>query len=208
MRILRDVTHFTVTDAGILRYSATTKWPSVSEWIVRRVVEELDRYNVLASQQRASEERRFVEARLQAQRQLVANAEDRLSAFLQTNRQFQNSPELTFLYERLHREVSLQQQVLVNLSQANEDARIREVRDVRTTTIIDAPHRPTTPDRRGRVKRALLGLIAGTFIGAALVLLSELLARQTAAGDPGAQRLSFMTQQFRRRLRFLRVQRS
>jgi uncharacterized protein involved in exopolysaccharide biosynthesis len=52
-----------------------------------------------------------------------------MQAFLQANRQWANSPDLTFQHDRLERDIALRQQVYTTLVQSFEQARISEVRD-------------------------------------------------------------------------------
>jgi len=47
---------------------------------------------------------------------------------LERNRRYQNSPELTFRYERLQRQVSLRQQVFISLSESLKEETAEEVR--------------------------------------------------------------------------------
>jgi len=176
------------SNTGVLTVSITTQWPSVSLALVERVLQEVNRFNLQTRQSQAAEERRFVEGRLVAQRSSLVEAEGRLGAFLQRNRQFGNSPVLTFEHDRLQREVALQQQVLVSLAQAYEEARIREVRDVPVITVIEAPSLPVKPDPGGRFKRGVLGLLLGGVVGVLITFVTAISASRREAGDPGAVR--------------------
>jgi uncharacterized protein involved in exopolysaccharide biosynthesis len=114
---------------GMVTVQVRTKSPYVSLKIADRLLEGLNYFNLITRQSQAREERRFTEGRLEAARASLRAAEDALQRFLQTNRQFAESPALTFQRDRLQREVLLQQQVVISLAQQYEENRIREVRD-------------------------------------------------------------------------------
>lgn len=174
---------------GVVTVSVTTAWPSVSLRITERLLEEVNRFNLQSRQSQAAEERRFVEERVTAVRQSLGDAEGRLGEFLQANRNFANSPTLTFEFERFQREVALQQQVLVALAQLYEESRIREVRDVPVITVIESPSLPVRPDRRGRALRGLLGVLLGGSLAVLVAFTGGMFARRREEGDEEAARL-------------------
>jgi uncharacterized protein involved in exopolysaccharide biosynthesis len=94
-------------------------------------------------------------------------AEDELRDWLERNRQFENSPELRFQYERLQRQVTIKQEVFTTLRRSYEEARIQEVNDTPVITVIDRavpPEQKSSPKRKLNVILALfLGGIVGVF---------------------------------------------
>lgn len=154
------------TETGVVRFSVTTYWPSLSRAIAERVLALVSRFNLERRQTQGAAERRFIEQQLaQAEAKLLA-AEDSLQAFFQRNRRYENDPELTFQKERLERRVNLRQQVYTTLSQAYEDAKIQEVRDTPVITVIDPPGLPARPDPRRLILKGILGLLVGGTLGA------------------------------------------
>jgi len=137
----RDVisTGVAARTTGVVSVRVRTKSPQVSLAIAARLLDGLNRYNRQIRQAQAAEERRFIEGRLGAARAALRAAEDALQRFLQTNRQFAGSPQLSLQRGRLERELALRQQVVTGLTQQSEDARIREVRDTPIITVIEAP---------------------------------------------------------------------
>ncbi len=101
-------------------------------------------------------------------------AEDTLEKFLQTNRQLENSPQLSFQRDRLQREAGRQQQMMLGLVQQYEDARIREVRDTPVITVIERPVLAASAD-----SRQLPMAMATTVPLALLVVVSLILARES-----------------------------
>ncbi len=141
----------------------------------------------MTRQGQAAAERKFVERRLAAAGSDLRAAEDRLQNFLQTNREFARSSELSFQRERLQRDVNLQQQVFTSLTQSLEEVRIREVRDTPVITIVEPPSVKSIPESRRPVPYTVLGLFMGAFVGALLAFTSDAVKRRRKDGDIEAE---------------------
>jgi uncharacterized protein involved in exopolysaccharide biosynthesis len=188
VRTLRNLVGVSVArNTGVVELSVTTRWPSVSLAIATSLVDKVSNFNQQTRQGQAAAERRFVEGRLGVARAELRAAEDRLQAFLQTNREFARSPELNFQRDRLQRDVTLQQQVFTSLTQSLEEVRIREVRDTPVITVVEAPAVATLAEPRQRLTHLLLGLLLGGAFGAVLTLASEGIRRRRREGDPEAE---------------------
>ena len=167
-----------VRTAGVVQFTVSSRWPSVSLAIATALMKGVNDFNQRARRSQAMAEREFVEGRLAVGSSDLRAAENRMQSFLTTNRQFASSPELLFEQQRLQRELTLRQGVFTSLTQAYEDARIREVRDTPAITVFEPPAVPSTPAPRGRSRLAIFGLLVGGFIGALLVVTSALTARR------------------------------
>ncbi|MDQ6769953.1 MAG: hypothetical protein M3Z54_08200 [Gemmatimonadota bacterium] len=175
-----------VRTTGVVEVSVATEWRSVSLAIANELLTGVNDFNQRTRQGQAAEERKFVEGRQALAASDLRAAEDRLQEFLKTNRQFANSPDLTFERDRLERDVTLKQQVYTSLTQSYEEVRIREVRDTPVITVVETPSVPTLPEPRGRLARVLLGLIVGALFGAFLAFVSGAIARRRREGDSEA----------------------
>ena len=120
---------------------------------------------------------------LEALKELRA-AEQGLEDFLVRNRQYQNSPSLTFEANRLQRRIDLAQQVYTGLVQAYEQARIAEVRNTPVTTIIDKPEGSAQPSIRLRTL-VILGVVVGMIL-AGLIAFAADYARRAKEENPTA----------------------
>jgi uncharacterized protein involved in exopolysaccharide biosynthesis len=116
----------------------------------------------------------------------LTNAEDSMQVFLQANRRYEDSPELTFQAERLQREIARQQQVYTGLVQSFEEARIAEVRDTPVLTVLQVPFFPPGPDDRNLLLAIALGLVLGGMGGVVLAFVIEAI-RRPAPGDPARE---------------------
>jgi uncharacterized protein involved in exopolysaccharide biosynthesis len=173
-------------ETGILTIAVTTEWPDLSKQIVERLLDEIQVFNLETRRSQAAAERAFIEARVDSARVALNNAEDSMQAFLQANRRYEDSPELTFQAERLQREIARQQQVYTGLVQAFEEARIAEVRDTPVITVLQTPYLPPGPDDRSLLLAIALGLVLGGMGGVVLAFLVEAV-RRPAPGDPARE---------------------
>ena len=170
---------------GIVSLSVTLEDPALARQVNQRMLDLLNEFNLQNRQSQAAAERRFTESRVAQVRRDLREAEDRLQAFLQRNREYRLSPQLTFEHDRLQREIDLQQEVFTTLAQSYEQARIEEVRDTPVITIVEAPAEPVRPDSRRLVLKCLLGLLFGSFIGI-LVAIARGYAANSSATDGAA----------------------
>lgn len=170
-------------ETGMVEMEVRTRWPTMAAAITERLLEAVNSFNLQTRQSQAAAERRFIETRLAEARIEQRRTEDSLQAFLQRNRQFASSPQLVFEHDRLQREVSLRQQVVVALAQSYEQARIDEVRNTPVITVVQRPVVPALPDRRRLASKALVGVVLGGLLGL-FVAFGRELVRQTRVKDP------------------------
>lgn len=166
IRWLRDrAISASIRETGVIHLSVRTRWPELSGAIAARLVDLVNEFNLDTRQSQAGAERRFIEDRLTHARSELRAAENELEAFLRNNRQFQNSPELVFQYDRLERQVGMRQQVVTSLAEAYEQARISEVRNTPVLTVVEQAEFPVRPDSRRLPLKAALGVVLGGMLG-------------------------------------------
>ena len=149
----------------MVRLGVRTFWAELSVAMARRLIELVNDFNLKTRQSNAAAESRFVQGRLDETETSLYEAEDQLRAFLETNRQFGNSPELIFEHDRLQRQVLHQQQLFTGLREALERVRIAQVRDTPLITVVEQPQRPVYADSRRVLLRTILGLMLGALAG-------------------------------------------
>ena len=117
-----------------------------------------------------SQNRQFIAERMvDVKAELVAQ-EATLTAFRERNRFVQSSPQLQLEEERLLRDVRLQTELYLTLSQQYELARIEEVRRESPLVVLDNPQVPALKDKPRRKVMVILFFIGGTLIGMAWLL--------------------------------------
>jgi uncharacterized protein involved in exopolysaccharide biosynthesis len=169
---------------GVVTLTVRLPNPELAKLVVEQFLTEVNRYNLDQRQSLAGAERRFTDGRITQLKAELRDAEDRLEAFLRQNRDYRNSPELTFQRERLARAVELRQAVYTTVAQANEKARIDEARDTPAITLVDEPNLPARPEGRGRTMWGAVALLFGAALGCVLGFLRESMNRRKAAADP------------------------
>jgi uncharacterized protein involved in exopolysaccharide biosynthesis len=175
---------------GVIAMSVTLRDPLLAQGVAQQLLAEMNTFNMESRQSQAGAERRFVEQRLNELKDSLRAAEDRLQSFLQRNRDYENSPQLTFQQQRLQRDVSMQQDMVTGLAQNFEQARIEEVRDTPVITIIDKPELPVERDRRGLIKKGLLAMILGGVLGLGVAFAREGMARGRRNGSAELEEFS------------------
>jgi len=169
---------------GVVDVKVSVRYPDLAYQVMQHLLTELNQFNLVTRQSQAAAEKTFTAQRLQEVQRDLRDAEDALQLFLERNRDYRNSPLLTFQQDRLARRVSEQQELYSSLSQAYEQAKIEEVRDTPLFTILEEPELPARPDRRYLLLKVLLGLILGSGFGLGVGLLRDISARSAEGADP------------------------
>lgn len=158
------------TKTGVIQLSDAAPDPQLAYEITARAIDVINRFNLETRRTQASDERKFAEQRVSDVRGELRAAEDQLQQFLQRNRDYRNSSQLTFEQDRLSREVAFRQQLYTMLAQALEQSKIEEVRDTPTLVVIQRPEVPVNPNPRRLMLRVMLSLIVGLSLGVILAL--------------------------------------
>lgn len=158
---------------GVVSVTVTLRDRKAAVSGLNAILAELDRYNRDRRRSQSTAERRFTEERLVEARQDLRDAEDRLQAFLQRNREVVSSANARFDRDRLDRDLMEKQSIYSSMSQANQQSRIEEVRDTPLLTIVEAPDARERGNSRGSVQRVGVSLLTGTLLGIGLALWSS-----------------------------------
>jgi uncharacterized protein involved in exopolysaccharide biosynthesis len=159
---------------GVVSLSLRLEDPQLVQAVVRRLMDEVGRFSATKRNAKAAAEAKFTERRMSELRSQLREAEDQLQTFLQQNRDYRNSPELTFRHERLQTEVDFLRTILTSVSQSNERARMDEARDTPVIMIIENPSLPSKPDSRGFAKFGALAIVVGGILGLGWGLLEDM----------------------------------
>ncbi|MEO8576300.1 MAG: hypothetical protein ABI556_06365 [Gemmatimonadales bacterium] len=165
---------------GVITTTVQTGNPELSLQIAQNLLEQVNVYNLTRRQEQAAAERGFVERQVDEKRSELRAAEQEMENFLESNRLWRSSPQLSLEYGRLQRVVDMRNQIYTSLLQSYETARIEEVRDLPVITVIEAPELPLDPDRRGGLRKTLVGVLVGLVIGALIAFFRDKMARNKA----------------------------
>jgi uncharacterized protein involved in exopolysaccharide biosynthesis len=180
-RLRRNISVATDPKSSIVTLRVSARNRGLSEAVSRRLLDLVNEFNLQKRQTQAAAERKFVEARLQDARGELENAEADMQSFLQRNRSYQGSPQLTFEATRLQRRITLRQEVYSSLAESFERARIDEVRNTPLITVVDAPE--GSGRKAGNVLvTAVVALLAGACVALMLAFALEMLERARREG--------------------------
>jgi uncharacterized protein involved in exopolysaccharide biosynthesis len=169
-RLDKDVNAYFDGLTNVVKLAVRSRDPELSRELNQRLLDLVNHFNQETRKSRAAAEREFTERRRAEIRADLRAAEDRLQTFLQRNRDYLQSSQLSFERERLVREISQQSQLYSTVSQAFEQAKIEEVRDTPVITVLEIPDVPAKPDSRNLVRYIVVGVVLGIMVGVALAL--------------------------------------
>jgi uncharacterized protein involved in exopolysaccharide biosynthesis len=181
----QDLSVSVTTQTGVVTLRVTLENPYLAEQVNRRLLGFLNDFNLRSRQTQAGHERQFIEQRLSEVRTSLTDSEDRLAEFLGRNREYATSPELRLQYERLSREISLQQQLFVSLADSYEQARIEEIRNTPVISVVEDPIVPARPDPRFLVLKLVLAGLAGAAFAFVFAMAGEYVRRARNADAAG-----------------------
>lgn len=165
---------------GSVQLTVTTPWPSVSYMLTKRILDDVNRFNLQSRQSQAKSERKFAEAQAEEAASALRQAEDRMKEFLEQNRVV-GSPELQNARDRLQRNITINQQTYISLLQSLGEARLREVRDTPVIMVLEAPTMPVIGEARDSAAKGVIGAIVSSLLGVIAVLIIH--ARDNSRGD-------------------------
>lgn len=179
---LKGAVHPTMAPkTGVIKFTVSTANPELSLQVAQNLLDQVNIYNLTRRQEQAAAERAFAERQVGEKRAELGYAESELANFLESNRQYRMSPQLTLEYGRLQRRLEMRNQIYSSMLQAFETARIEEVRDLPVITVIESPELPIGPNARGGARKTLFGILIGLVLGSALAFARDRVARQRAS---------------------------
>jgi uncharacterized protein involved in exopolysaccharide biosynthesis len=174
IRRLREVSSVRANPrSGLISVAAVTGDSVLSATIVNQMLSELDRFNVDTRGTQGRATREFIEGRMQEARVELNQAERELMGFRQSNMRIGNSPQLLLEQARLEREVDTRSELYRLMARQYEMARIEEMRDTPTFSVID----PAVPPARKYRPQVLLNTLVGGIAAILLAVAAEYLLR-------------------------------
>lgn len=166
--------------SGIIAVNATTRDSVLSAFIVECMLKELDRFNLEMRSSRGRGARRFIEGRVEEARKELGSKEDALAAFRRTNVRIGNSPQLQLEQSRLEREVVTSSELFALLTREYEMARIEEMRDTPTFSVVEPPRPPARQYRPRIAMNVAIAFVIGVGLRVVFLFLPVLRLRSGA----------------------------
>lgn len=200
-RLRERISIATTPQTGLVTVAVQAGTAQKAKTLAEHLIAEVNRFNVERRQSQAAAERTFVQGRVTEAARELAAAENRLRDFMTSNQQLGKSANLYLQRDRLEREVALRQQIYASLSEAYEQARIEEVRNLAVITVVEPPVAPTRPDGRGVVTKVLVALLLGLGAAVPLAFLREFALQRRENREPDFVEFERLLQQIRGEIR-------
>lgn len=155
--------------SGVLQLMVTMPEAKLSAQVAAAFVDELVQVEAGLHQQTAQRNRQFIELRLAETTQALQEAESKLTHFREHNLRIGNDPQLQLQGERLLREVEIQKQVYLTLTQQHEIAKIDETHSGAGIQVIDPAKEPFSKSSPILLKNLVLGAFFGC-VGAGVLV--------------------------------------
>lgn len=150
--------------SGVITLTTEFEDPRVAYDVSIFLFQELNNTLVNKMSFKASGNRKFIEGRLEEVKEDLRHSENNLKTYRDRNR-LRLDPGDALEDSRLQREVLINQEVMIQLQKQYEMAKIEEAKDLPVLDIIDSPRMAVEKSKPQRKKVALLGLVAGLFLG-------------------------------------------
>lgn len=168
-KLRRALTASVTPRTGVVVLSISSRDSAWARRSLAGVLHELDLFNQELRRRGAQSERRFEEDQLRESLDSLRVAEQRLAAFLESNRgDAARSPVLATRIEERRRQVAVRQSVFASLAQAYQQARLDEVRDTPVLAIIEYPTQPLEPNAPNYLTQFLGALLFGAALATAI----------------------------------------
>jgi uncharacterized protein involved in exopolysaccharide biosynthesis len=169
---------------SVVTFSIRAATPATAERMASILIEQIKHFNVSTRQLQAKERRQFLEGRVADAYRTLGTSEEELRRFYERNRRFSESPTLVFEESRMKRAIELRQELYTTLSKELETARIQEVNDTPTITIVDLPFSSSRPSG------PTIPLLAAAFFVLGACVAGAWLATVPASRTPGVRAAS------------------
>jgi uncharacterized protein involved in exopolysaccharide biosynthesis len=154
---------------GIISLITSFEDPKLSYDINVAMYEELNNTLLNKMHFKASENRKFIEERLAEIKGDLRRSEEILLRFKQQNRSW-NDPSIQLQESRLIREVTINQELTLQLQKQYELAKIEEAKDIPLLDVIESPRRALKHFKPRLKIIAAVGLVGGIVLGIAFAL--------------------------------------
>jgi uncharacterized protein involved in exopolysaccharide biosynthesis len=149
---------------AVLTMSIETSEPQLSADILNTVISAMEKFIRIKRNTNASEQRKWIEARLIEVKEDLSKAENILKNFREKNRSISGSPQLLLDQERLVREVQINATMYTELKKQYELVKIEEIRTTPIINVMDYARAAASKERPKRRNIVLVWLMLA-FVG-------------------------------------------
>ena len=160
--------------SGIVTVSVEMKEPELAAEVANGIVAEMDKFMRFKKTSSASEQLKWINARLVEVQQDLRAAEENLRVFRETNRRVADSPQLLLELDRLAREVQVRSTMYIELKKQAELAKIEELKNMTIVNVLDPARAPVKKSRPRRATNAVLMFLASFLFGSLFFIVRSL----------------------------------
>jgi len=137
--------------------------PQLAADALNGIIGQLDLFMRLKRINTATEQAKWISARLQEVERELRQAEDALKNFRERNRRILDSPALLLIQERMIREVTVKSTIYVELKKQYELAKIDEIKNITMVNVLDVARPPVRKEHPKRATNTAIGFLLGLF---------------------------------------------
>ena len=160
---------------GVITLSLETKYPQLSQALLIKFIDELDRYNIYKRRSSAKENVIYLTKELSQKEKELRDSEDSLESFQMANRNWAatSDPELLKALSRHRREVTAKLNTYIFLRKQYEISKLDVQKDIPIVSTLDSPSLPTIKSSPKRISSILLSGIVGFFLSMLLLIVTD-----------------------------------
>lgn len=162
---------------GVVRITLDMREPAIAADVVNAIIGELDLFMRVKQVSSATEQRKWIETRLNDVEQELRRAEEALKSFREKNRRVIDSPQLLLSQERMLRDIQMKSTIFIELKKQAELARIEEIKNITIVNVLDPARPPAEREGPQRILNTILAFCVVLFGG---VVFSSMYARYGA----------------------------
>ena len=151
------------TKTSVVTISLEMQEPQLAADVLNAIIDELDSFMRQKRITSATEQAKWISARLREVEVELRMAEDSLKDFREKNRRVSDSPDLLLRQERLIREVTVKSTIFVELKKQFELAKIEEIKNVTVVNVLDKARPPVKKDRPKRATNTAVAFLLVLF---------------------------------------------
>ncbi len=165
---------------GIIKVAVETPYPSLSQAILTRYLNELENFNMYKRRSQAKENARYLAEQLEQKAQELAKAENALQEFQSQNQNWFGSTNGGIVKElsQYQREVEIRTQAYGYLTQQYEIAKLDAQKDVPIVRTLDDPSLPVRKSGPFRSRILLLVTMLATVLTSLCCLIADSIERR------------------------------
>lgn len=174
-KLNKNLTYSEDKETNLITITSVMEEPQLSADIANYTVQLIEEYVRNVQKTNTKENIHYIGERLLTTSTELENAENALKIFNEKNRDISSSPELQLQLGRLQREITIKQEIYLELQRQKELALIDLVKE---TPIINILDKAIKPELKYKPKRAIIVIVSGfigIFISILVVVLKDLI---------------------------------